>query len=318
MTIDHTKHAFVVGTGRCGSTLLSELMRDFSSGTSLSEFFTMLGGPAALAGVEVDGPAFWQSLDRIRSDVWELLCAAPDMPEVLWRAEERSRMSPLKAVPLPHLTHRVDDVHAALKEFVSRLPRRAVAEQYSAVFEWLQRRMHKRYWIERSGGSLEYVDRLLACWPEAKFIHVFRDGPSCAVSMARHPFFRARVARMLARDAALPAIQALDRVVALDRFAAYWSAVIVSGVRALSRVPRSQVLHVAYEELTARPFDTIAGVLRFLEDDAVVRLDASALGRRVRSAPNRLDVLSRGERAALERACRPGSRALEAVLARGA
>jgi putative sulfotransferase len=56
---------FIVGTGRCGSTMLSEFLQEHDSVLSLSEFFcfaTDLGGRIAYcfpSGV-LDGSQLWQ------------------------------------------------------------------------------------------------------------------------------------------------------------------------------------------------------------------------------------------------------------------
>lgn len=44
----------------------------------------------------------------------------------------------------------------------------------------------KDRWVEKSPNNMQFVDRLDAYYPEAKFIHVVRDGRSVAVSQRRH------------------------------------------------------------------------------------------------------------------------------------
>ena len=38
-------------------------------------------------------------------------------------------------------------------------------------------------WVERSGSSIEYLEGLHAFFPEARFLHIHRDGPEAALSM---------------------------------------------------------------------------------------------------------------------------------------
>jgi putative sulfotransferase len=52
---------FIVGTGRCGSTMMSNVVRLHSRLLSLSEFFTSLAGRAFTLR-ELDGERFWQLL----------------------------------------------------------------------------------------------------------------------------------------------------------------------------------------------------------------------------------------------------------------
>ena len=48
----------IVGTGRCGSTMLSNLLREHPSVLSLSEFFALLEGPKFSDEV-LDASQFW-------------------------------------------------------------------------------------------------------------------------------------------------------------------------------------------------------------------------------------------------------------------
>ena len=53
---------FVLGTGRCVSTLISDVLRAHPRILSLSEFFTVCGREKAFTPASVDGPQFWDKL----------------------------------------------------------------------------------------------------------------------------------------------------------------------------------------------------------------------------------------------------------------
>ena len=75
-------------------------------------------------------------------------------------------------------------------------PRASLAEQYLFLFDWLCGRLGRRVWVERSGGSLLFGRRLMGLFPEARVVHIHRDGRDTALSMSQHPAFKAGPALM--------------------------------------------------------------------------------------------------------------------------
>ena len=192
---------FVVGTGRCGSTLLSAMLRRASGQVaSLSEVFsfaTDLGGRIAESFPDgaVDGPAFWRIVAGAHPKISTLLRHGLVMDEVLYPSWRR-RFTAEGGVPallhtaLPHLSETPEELYDALSAEVSEWPSAPVATHYRALFDWLAASAGRAGWVERSGGSLRIVARLARAFPDARFVHLVRDGRDCAVSMSRHFGFR--------------------------------------------------------------------------------------------------------------------------------
>lgn len=62
--------------------------------------------------------------------------------------------------------------------------------QYQKLFQWLAKTFKRVLWVERSGGSLRSVEQLITHFPDARFVHLVRDGRDCAISMSHHYGFR--------------------------------------------------------------------------------------------------------------------------------
>ncbi|HTB77528.1 MAG TPA: sulfotransferase, partial [Polyangiaceae bacterium] len=261
----------------------------------------------ALEGVRMDCHAFWKLLSVPSPDAAELLARRPTLPELRLPAELRDHpardVPPVLVVPLPHLG---GDCAAALHELRAHVlasDDRTIAEWHETAFSFLARRQGKTTWLERSGGSLAYVDCLSDSWRDARYIHIYRDGVACAWSMAHHPYFRVRVARAAAR-AAVPIRECLEEHLPVELFGAYWSAVMMRGLRALRRVPRGDVLHISYEKLTTDPTEVLRRVQRFMDGtEAAQEWTAAARGCIRPPAPVARPAR---ETERLRRACRPG------------
>jgi hypothetical protein len=172
-------------------------------------------------------------------------------------------------------------------------------------------------WVERSGGSIEYVDEIQRIWPAARLVYLVRDGRDCAYSMSQHPMFRIRLARILSRNPSLDPRTALNSHIPLDRFGAYWSALMQRVERSLaSTTPRNRLV-LSYEDLITDVATQLRRLSTFLElDESAVRRWTQLARDVVRPSTSRWQGLTAPERSTLERACRPGLRALERVLSR--
>jgi putative sulfotransferase len=236
---------------------------------SVSEWFTVLGERCAAEDAPADAEAFWRLLTVPTPDATELLEMHPTLPELLLSSGLEAfaashRVPPILMVPLPHLARDPDEALLELRQHVLSERWQRLSEWHVSAFGFLARREGKRMWLERSGGSLAYVDALNRSWSDARYIHIFRDDIACAQSMYRHPYFRIRVARAVAR-APLPVRECLEMNVPIEQFGAYWSAVVLRGLGILGRLAKDDVLHVSYADLIEKPAWSLCRVQHFLE-----------------------------------------------------
>jgi len=329
---------FIVGTGRCGSTMLSNIVRRHPDMLSLSEFFTSLGSRAFL-GRRLTGEAVFRRLNTLPAEGRAMLENGFQLDEFLYRFSPGSRYQPHNVPPImgstmPHIT---DDAEGVWDELASALRRRGsetLADQYRFVFDWLAHRFGKSVWIERSGASLPFVPTLGRMFPDARFVHIHRDGRDTALSMRRHHFFRWRVlaAERMRRfginpfdPRSLPGtspwvpllswiwfklVFRADRyrreVIELPSFGRFWSRMIEQGTAHLNALPEERVLTMRYERVLAFPREELTRFIRFVgrEFEDPVWTDAAAA--LVRPQEARWPTLDPAEQRALADACEPG------------
>jgi putative sulfotransferase len=288
----------VVGTGRCGSTALSDVIRTNPRWLSLSELFSSLT-PGAFPSGPLTGAEFASMLAQRRLDYKVLLANRLEPPEFLYAVDSpRTRFSRETGVPaltmttLPHLDEGdelLDEICADVAGWSSA----PIGAHYRRLFDSLCNRFGAERWIERSGGSLDYLSSLLDLFPDARFVHVYRDGTSCVLSMARHATFRMLILRMrLTMRFGLDPFDVDERPPALtegslgdllperfdaqafmgDRFplwwfAGVWTSQIARGVTALASLPPERVLHMRFEDLLAEPLEQVARLASFVDDE---------------------------------------------------
>lgn len=330
---------FIVGTGRCGSTLLSRMMAEHPSVLSVFEFFNGLDMTRRFSAEPMDGAEFAMLISQEHPFVTMVLSRGYEVPEISYPFGEHARYKRDERLPwilvstLPRLTDDPDTLFDETIAFASCLPRQQLSVQYRQLFEWLAERLGRICWIERSGSSIDYVGALDALFPEARFLHLHRDGPETALSMREHHAYRLAISLMyqLSTDGE-PSIEALraidqpgapdgsDRISKLlesrppaEYFGRYWSQELENGLPAASKLGEGQYLDVRFEDMVAQPQETLARIGAFFElDDGGDWIErAAGLVRGI--PPTRFDTLSSVEQESLAEACRPGMRLLGRV-----
>jgi putative sulfotransferase len=344
---------FVVSSGRCGSTLVSNMLQLNPSVLSLSELLIVLT-PGAFAGAPypVYGSQFWSLLSTPRKRMTFMIRHGIVFEEILYRPGPGRRFTAETGVPpilltaLPHLTDDPDALFDEIREFVLAQGALPIGQHYLRLFDWLRERFGRKLWVERSGSLLVHLDQLIENFPDARFVHLYRDGRECAISMSRHSAFRlsaitGELERSIGVDPfntdepghteAPPELQRFmpenfdrdafwSRKIPVELFGAGWAAEETRGLDLLGMLSPGRVLHMRYENLVANPKVEVAKLMRFLglddfDDNYLER--AAAL---VKIKPPAWPRLPDGERQRLDESCRVamgmlyGSQALEPAL----
>ncbi|GAA4902182.1 sulfotransferase family protein [Streptomonospora salina] len=333
----------VLGTGRCGSTMLSRIMVRHPEVLSLSELFRSLA-PDIFPEDTLTGAEFWELLSTPRPKPNVLVRNGIPSPEFSYPLgtgafTADTGIPAISFITLPHLGGDPDRTYEQVRELTCAWPRRSAAGHYRALFAALAHRWRRTAVFERSGASFMFAGDLVAAFPDARFIHLYRDGVDCALSMSRHPSFRlvfrtlqmqgvlghdpydepapgdsARLPESLRRylPAEFDARALMEEPIPPTVFAAAWSSMVENAVPHLRGLAADRLLHVRYEDVLNDPDTELARIAGFTGIGADPRWleGATALIRRRESGAETLD---RAERDELERACEPGRRALEQI-----
>ncbi len=324
---------FVVGTGRCGSTLLSRMLSQNEELLSVFEFFSGIDQLFRFRSGPVAAEELALRLGQDHPMLTMVLRRGHEVPEVVYPfGAPGMRFAPGDPVPwslaiaLPRISSNPDALFDEMLRGVRAQPTQPLADHYRALLDGLARRLEKPCWIERSGSSVDTVGELVALFPEARFVHIHRDGRETALSMREYPVLRVAIqvmygllgeieysheglSRLERRDPA-----AIDRLLEtrppVELFGRYWSELIQQGWPAVEALGPERVLDLRFEDLVVEPAAALRRIHDFFElpgaDAWIARGAALARGR----PPLRFPQLPRDEQRRLDAACAGAMRLL--------
>jgi hypothetical protein len=294
---------FIVTVGRSGSTALSRVLGAHPDVLSLNELYLSVRASSA-ADHTLSGEQFWRMLAEPHPIFDSMVRGGSGMPEFIYPRLQGTRFDAsttgvpaISMMTLPHLCSDPDGVFDALAAEVQAWPEQVARLHYEMLFAWLATHFGGTVVVERSAMSLSSVPWLRKTFPDAKFVHLFRNGPDTAVSMSEHTGFRLMA---LIQDAlelldldperrhpglrldptAIPielasllgdtcdADYLMGQNLPVARFARMWSELIVTGEAELSDLSADRYLPLSYADLVAGPRSSLARLANFLEVEA--------------------------------------------------
>ena len=323
-------HRFIVGTGRCGSTLLSTMVATNPEVLSLFEYFNGLDGAKRFRAEPMTGAEYRDLICEVHPFLHPVLARGYDVPEVTYplddaafRFDREGGVPWILGVTVPRLSDDPDALYDEIRAWLEQQPPLPPAAHAQALFGWLLKRLGRSVWVERSAGALDYLSQLEACFPSARFLHIHRQGEEAALSMREHHAYRLAIVLTYQLPAgtgrsteelrrAAPDDDRMSRMIesrpSAEYFGRFWTGQVERGMAALPKIERQRFHTVRFEDLVASPRDVLAEVAEFLDlpDPRGAWLaDAAAL---VRGAPpSRAAELAPDEAARLVEACAPGN-----------
>ncbi len=283
-----TPPRFIVGTGRCGSTLLSRMLSEHGQVLNVFELFSGIDPFFRFQPGEVSGPDLAHQLRLDHPMLTMVMKRGGGVPEVVYPFDDPSTRYSLGdpipwalGIAIPRISDEPDRLFDALLEFVEAAPMQPLSTHYGEIFAWLMAGSQKTCWIERSGGSIDFLGELVEFFPGARFVHIHRDGPEAALSMREYAVLRVAVAVMnglageieyshdglnrLEREKPEAIDALLDARPPIELYGKYWSEQIMNGVSARAQLPSDAFLDVRFEDLVVEPARELRRISDFFE-----------------------------------------------------
>lgn len=340
----------IVSSGRCGSTMMGNLINAHEDILSLSEFIMNVTEictniEAAFTMNLIDGKDFWQRISRIIPEITLMLKNDIIYDELIYPYQSaHSVFNKETGVPgilmatLPHLSDDPDALYASLETFICAQPESTIRWHYDNLFAWLMTRFNRKTWVERSGGCVLFLDQMLGLWPDAKYIHIVRNGMDTSVSMSKHEGFRLLVVikEQIKHYLGVDPYRSSDRSrieslppelrcflpenfdreaflnyqISIEPFAQVWLNQVTDGFTKLANFSKDQLLTVSYDRFCHDPQSQLRQIIEFVGVECS-DIWLEQVTRNVRPSGGQWKKLAKDEQAILHRICAPGTELIQ-------
>jgi hypothetical protein len=243
------KPILLLGPGRGGTTLLYKVLSLHRDAAFVSNFDTR---PFArfLA---------WPALGLSRSK--------PELRRWAWFSREGqaylNRRSPLKRiVPVPVEGEELYASCGVTRDEYADAGDEATHEALRATFGAVQKRHRGKVVLLKRTANNRRIPLLFAAFPDCKTIVLWRDGRAVISSLLQVHWWLDH--RVWWANGKTPRQMNLNRLESIEVAATNWVKEVEAIESGLARSERRPVMYVRYEEMLARPSETIASLLEFI------------------------------------------------------
>jgi putative sulfotransferase len=192
--------AVILTPGRCGSTLLSDLIAQEPGTASVSEYLGLVS--TDMLDDVISGAQFWSMLAaccRQHRALVRMNLLPPEFRYPAWgrRAGNLAELPLLLGYTLPSVCPDPDQLFDQLAARVPQFPTQPGSAHHAMFLDLLASLTGKEGWVERTGGSCGFAGAVLRVLPaEAKVVYLTRHAADTARSMSRHPAFQFAALRL--------------------------------------------------------------------------------------------------------------------------
>jgi len=187
-----TKPIFIVSCGRTGSTLISNILNKHKDLCIISDIIEPVGNNSFIKDKEtkITGKKFFKEISRKTSNSRIKYWKSHKTKELLFLPKNEENVSLLNCYTLPFLFKDVQKKFEIIKKNFHLRKKKTKKKHLLDFFNLLKDLSKKKIFIERTGGAVHHIDKILNFYPNSKIILNYRNPLETAISMRNYPFFR--------------------------------------------------------------------------------------------------------------------------------
>jgi len=181
-----------MSSGRTGSTLISKIINAHKDICIISDLIEPIGDNRFIKKNNlITNKEYYNLINRKTSKSRIYYWRKFKTKELLYLPKNDNDVSLLNCYTLPFLFKNPKEYKIKIeKEFLKKNSLKKKSKHLIDYFNLLKKKTKKKFFVERTGGALHHIDKILNFYPNAKIILNLRDPLETSISMRNYPFFR--------------------------------------------------------------------------------------------------------------------------------
>jgi len=254
---------FIISSGRTGSTLISKILNSHKELCVISDLIEPVGNNDFFIKErkKISGKNFFKQVSRKTSEARIKYWKIKKTKELLYFPKKEKEISCLNCYTLPFIFKNVKKKFKQIENEFVKKKNKSKPKHLLDFFNLLKDLSHKKKFIERTGGALHHIEKILDYFPDSKIILSYRNPIETAISMRNYPFFRMYELMQNRKNLLSWNFQKKKPHWVYGKMLNHWYSIFFKNK---NRIKKKNYFQYSFEALISDPTITLEKILKFI------------------------------------------------------
>lgn len=303
------KPIFILSSGRTGSTLISKILNKHKDICIISDLIEPVGDNRFFErNTKISQKSFFNLVSRQTSLCRIYYWRKKKTKELLFLPNQDKDVSCLNCYTIPFIfKNKVEKIYDLLKKnFNSEIVFKKKSSHLIDFFEFFKKKVNKKIYVERTGGALHHVNKMIKFYPQAKFILNLRDPVETCISMRNYPFFRMYEEMILNEDIVKWNFTYKKKYEIYGKMLNKWYKIFFQNKK---KIAKKNFFYYNYEDLVKNPQITLTNLILFIlnkkKPDRYLINFVNKQKKMIRDNQSKFEKLNKNEKINLKKILKP-------------
>lgn len=257
------KPIFIASSGRTGSTLIAKILNRHRDICIISDLIEPIGNNNFFEkNTYITNKKFFNLISRKTSPSRIYYWRKRKTKELLYLPNADKDISCLNCYTIPFVFSDVEYTFDQIKKsFSNKLIKKKKSEHLIDFFNFFLKKAKKKIYVERTGGAIHHIDKIINFYPKAKIILNLRNPLETAISMRNYPFFRMYELMLRNKNLSKWNFEKKKNYSVYGKMLNGW---YVKFFKHKKKIQKNNLFVYSYENLISNPEETLKNLILFI------------------------------------------------------